>query len=101
MAGQHINVRFHFENGVWAADSPELPSLFAGDADLDEAKRLVRQVVDEELGEDVVIFAWMPAPESLASIVTSGDSTEGFEDSREWSRPELSELFSSERVLTS
>jgi hypothetical protein len=72
MAEKQVIVRYHYEDGSWWADSQDLPSLFAGGDSLEEARELVRQVVDDELGADTTIVAWMPVPEPLAQVVSVG-----------------------------
>jgi hypothetical protein len=64
-----VILTFHHEEGSWWADSHQMPSLFAGGDNLDDAKGLARQAVVDEFGDEVLIAEWMPAPDGLASIV--------------------------------
>lgn len=72
-----VVLTFHQEDGSWWADSPQMPSLFAGGDDIDTAKELARQVVVEELGNDVLIVDWMPVPAPLERFVTATPASEG------------------------
>jgi predicted RNase H-like HicB family nuclease len=66
-----VHLTYQLQDGSWWAESEDLPGLFAGGDSLDDAKQLARQVVREEIGDDVTIFDWMPAPAELEPIVAS------------------------------
>lgn len=69
MAQERVNLHFHYDEGVWWADSPDL-KLSAGDSDLEEAKSLARGAVRLALGPDVVIVEWMDPPEQLVPFIS-------------------------------
>ncbi len=96
MAGKQVIVRYHHEEGSWWAESQDLPSLFAGGDSLEDARAMVRQVVDAEVGPDATIFAWMPVPEPLIPFVSPQGGLGEQENAKEvsWSggTPELWEI---------
>lgn len=69
-----MQITYHHEDGSWWAESHDLPGLFAGGDSLEEAKELARQVVSDELGDDVLVFEWMPVPDPFAAVVSEGAS---------------------------
>lgn len=64
-----VHLSYYHEEGSWWAESDQLPGLFAGGDSLDDARALARQVVADELGDDMVIAEWMPVPSALEKFL--------------------------------
>lgn len=71
-----VHLTYSHEEGSWWAESEQVPGLFAGGDSLDEAKELTRQVVREEVGNDVTLIEWVPMPSKLERCLTGSPGEE-------------------------
>jgi hypothetical protein len=88
-----IHLVYSYENGSWAVESDQMPSLFAGGDSWEDAKALAHQAVHDELGDALTIFDWLPVPHELESVIASKPANDAAEP--ETKRPaETAEPFS-------
>lgn len=68
-----VRVRYHFDEGAWWADSPDIPGFSAAGRSFDEVRQQVREGVPFFLGESAaVVEEGIPEafPQGDASVAT-------------------------------
>lgn len=66
-----VHLVYSCEDGSWAVESEQMPSLFAGGDSFEDAKALAHQAVHDELGDALTVFDWPPVPGELEPIISS------------------------------
>lgn len=66
-----IHLVYSCEDGSWAVESEQMPSLFAGGDSFEDAKALAHQAVHDELGDALTVFDWLPVPHELEPVIAS------------------------------
>lgn len=62
-------VRYHFEDGFYDAECPQVPELVAGDPDLAELRSIVRDALTDALDRTDLTFVEMLDGVPLAAAV--------------------------------
>lgn len=66
-----VHLVYSCEDGSWAVESEQMPSLFAGGDSFSDAKSLAHQAVHDELGDEMAVFDWLPVPAEFEPVITS------------------------------
>lgn len=65
-----VHLLYSCEDGSWAVESEQMPSLFAGGSSFDEAKELAHQAIHDEFGDALAVFDWPAVPDPLKPVIT-------------------------------